>query len=118
MKGLHLLADLSDCIQNTYLLDNSIKLKNKCLGLIEGSGLTVIRHIFHKFEPQGITGIIILAESHVALHTWPEKNALTLDIYVCNYTTDNEEKAMKLLTYIVETFKPEKTRFTTCNRGE
>ena len=54
----------------------------------------------------------------MALHTWPEKNALTLDIYVCNYTTDNEEKAMKLLTYIVETFKPEKTRFTTCNRGE
>lgn len=43
---------------------------------------------FHKFEPQGITGVVILEESHIAIHTWPEKEYIAIDIFTCGEHTD------------------------------
>ena len=58
-----------------------------------GSGLTVVGESFYQFEPQGVTGTVLLAESHIAIHTWPEAGFVTVDVYVCNLTTDNTAKA-------------------------
>ena len=46
--------------------------------------MTVVGDSFHQFEPQGVTGTVLLAESHLAIHTWPEQGFVTIDVYVCN----------------------------------
>jgi hypothetical protein len=57
---------------------------------VAGSGLTPVGELFHRFEPGGgVTGVVLLAESHLAVHTWPELGAVTMDVYVCNFSGDN-----------------------------
>ena len=56
------------------------------------AGLTVVGDAFYQFEPQGVTGTVLLAESHLAIHTWPERSFVTVDVYVCNLATDNSDK--------------------------
>ena len=63
--------------------------------------LTTVGEVSCSFQPQGISAVILLEESHVALHFWPEEGKVTIDIHVCDYQQDNQEKAKllaKLLT--------------------
>ena len=71
-------------------------LRALCLAAVEASGLTIVGDSFYQFQPQGVTGTVLLAESHVAIHTWPEAGFVTVDVYVCNYTTDNTAKAERV----------------------
>jgi len=59
---------------------------------LEASGMTVLDDIVHQFEPQGTTAVWILAESHMAIHTYPEANFIALDIFTCG-NEGNPEKA-------------------------
>ncbi len=61
---------------------------------------------------------MLLAESHLALHTWPELQAVTLDVYVCNYSTDNSEKASRLLNSLVRLFDPDEANRQSLERGQ
>jgi spermidine synthase len=76
------------------------------------SGLTAVHDLFYQFEPAenedagGVTGTVLLAESHLAIHTWPELSAVTLDVYVCNFSTDNRSKAQQLLEGVISLFQP------------
>jgi S-adenosylmethionine/arginine decarboxylase-like enzyme len=60
---------------------------------------------------------VVLAESHLAIHTWPERTAATLDVYVCNFTADNSDKAEKLYAFLCEGLKPEDTMVERIWRG-
>ncbi|MFN4195262.1 MAG: S-adenosylmethionine decarboxylase family protein [Thermosynechococcus sp.] len=74
--------------------------------------------LFHQFgEAGGVTGAVVLAESHLAIHTWPEKRYVTLDVYVCNYSQDNRGKAQALFDQLVAVFDPELPR-TQCVERE
>ena len=75
---------------------------------IEKNGLTILKKYFHKFgKDDGITGYILLAESHVAIHTWPERdNYISFDIFVCNLNSDNTTKAKKIYEEVVKGFNP------------
>jgi spermidine synthase len=73
---------------------------------------------FHQFEGSGFTGTVVLAESHLAIHTWPERSGLTLDVYVCNYSADNSDKARKLFDAVVAWFDPAESALTAVDRGE
>lgn len=92
-------------------------LRLRCIAAIEGSGLTIVGERFHQFDPQGVTGAVILAESHLAIHTWPEIGSVTVDVYVCNYTTDNSAKAEAVFEALQAVFKPEHSRFQAIHRG-
>lgn len=124
MQGLHLTADLSGCKKNLGLMTDVEGLRTTCLRLVEASGLTAVNEVFHAFpgteqdETGGITGTVLLAESHLALHTWPELQAVTLDVYVCNYSTDNSEKASRLLNSLVRLFDPEEANRQSLERGQ
>jgi len=124
MQGLHLTADLAGCRQNLSLMTDVDTLRSTCLDLVHASGLTVVGELFHAFpgltagESGGITGTVLLAESHLALHTWPEQQAVTLDVYVCNFSTDNSSKATLLLDSLVDLFKPEDSNRQSLLRGE
>ena len=59
-------------------------------------GLTMVGELAFTFQPQGVSAIALLAESHVALHFWPEKGKVTIDIHVCDFEQGNQVKAEQL----------------------
>jgi spermidine synthase len=123
MQGIHLTADLSGCQKNLKLMSDESGLRQACLDLVTSCGLTVVGDTFVAFpgvgdSPGGVTGTILLAESHLALHTWPEQSAVTLDIYVCNFSTDNSKKASQLLDAMTAMFDPAQAHHQSLQRGE
>ncbi len=111
MHGLHLTADLYGCQCDSALLTEASRLERLCREAVEAAALTIVDEKFFTFpdyqgEPGGVTGAVLLAESHLALHTWPERNGVTLDVYVCNFSTDNSPKAEKLLADLIAAFAP------------
>ena len=122
MQGLHLTADLFDCACPRELLIDRGALQEACIRLVRRSGLTVVGDDFHQFadfesDPGGVTGLVLLAESHLAVHTWPELGAVTLDVYVCNFKHDNTTKAQTLTDTLVELFCPERSNRNSLQRG-
>ena len=97
--GLHLIGDFFECSCNLNIFTDSKFLENTHVRLLLTMlVLTEVGKFFHQFDGEGgVTGMIVLAESHMSLHTWPEKKYVTLDVYVCSYTQDNREKAKNLL---------------------
>ncbi len=111
MQGLHLTADLYRCSCDDNLLVVADRLADLCRTLVEHAGLNIVDEKFFTFPdyeggPGGVTGAVLLAESHLALHTWPERRGVTLDVYVCNFTTDNSMKAERLLDNLIIEFAP------------
>ena len=66
---------------------------------------------------EGVTGTVLLAESHLAIHTWPERSFVTVDVYVCNLATDNSEKAKRLFSALEAQLKPARTKYQVIHRG-
>lgn len=113
MQGLHLTADLYGCRCGPALLVEAARLADTCRRAVQASGLTLVDEKFFTFpdyqgQPGGVTGAVLLAESHIAVHTWPERASVTLDVYVCNFTTDNSRKAEQLLDDLIVAFIPER----------
>jgi S-adenosylmethionine decarboxylase len=117
MDGIHLLGEWYDCPAETPEFTRADALRKLCLDATRASGLTVVGDAFHQFEPQGVTGTVLLAESHLAIHTWPEYGFVTVDVYVCNLATDNSAKAELLFRALESGLKPQRTRYQTIHRG-
>jgi S-adenosylmethionine decarboxylase proenzyme len=111
VKGLHIIADLYNC-QKGDLLVSSENLRALCVKTCQETGLTVLGEHFYQFngadgtQEGGATGAVVLAESHLAIHTWPERDGATLDVYVCNYTADNTSKAEAVYAALINALKP------------
>jgi S-adenosylmethionine decarboxylase len=123
MNGLHLTADLHGCLLAQPAMTDLAALRTLCLGAVIAAGLTPVGELFHRFpqiseEPQGITGVVLLAESHVAVHTWPERDAVTLDVYVCNFEADNSARAEVLLDALLQGFAPARVDRHALQRGQ
>ena len=118
MEGLHLIADWHECQCDKKSLINLTEIQAICLKTCLAHGLTPVTHAFHSFGSEsGVTGAVVLAESHLALHTWPEKNAVTLDIYVCNYRADNSQNARNTYDSLRRHFQPGKIVCQEIHRG-
>lgn len=122
MQGLHLTADLYQCRSEPDFLVDEPRLAATCRSLTEAVELTVVGEKWVTFpecqgQPGGVTGMLLLAESHLAIHTWPERAAVTLDVYACNFNTDNSAKVEKLTSDLIARFAPEETRINRIMRG-
>ncbi|MFA7664945.1 MAG: polyamine aminopropyltransferase [Burkholderiaceae bacterium] len=122
MQGLHLTADLYGCQCDASLLIEADSLARLCRQAVADAGLTIVDEKFFTFpdwdgQPGGVTGAVLLAESHLALHTWPERNGVTLDVYVCNFSTDNSPKAEQLLDDLIVAFAPHQQNTNRILRG-
>lgn len=111
MQGLHLTADLSLCQCNAHWLTDADLLLAACVQAVQSAGLQAVNQLVHSFPasaegPGGVTATVLLAESHLCVHTWPEKAAVTLDVYVCNFGGDNSAKAHALMDVLVAHFAP------------
>lgn len=123
MQGLHLTADLYGCRCAAALLAEPTRLADLCRTHTAAAGLTLVGEKWHKFsshagQPGGVTGMLLLAESHLAVHTWPERAGVTLDVYVCNFTEDNSAKARQLLEDLLAGFVPGQAQRQQLLRGE
>jgi len=118
MDGLHLTADLSHC-EPAMLMTDSAVLRALCLRAVVDAGLQPVGDLFHRFPaPGGVTGVVLLAESHLAVHTWPELASVTIDVYVCNVGTDNSSRAHALLAALVDAFGAGAVQRRALQRGQ
>jgi S-adenosylmethionine decarboxylase len=118
MHGLHLTADLRGCSPETPALTDPHALRRACLAAVESAALQPVGELFHTFpDAGGVTGVVLLAESHLAVHTWPELAAVTLDVYVCNFGADNSHKARALLDSLIAHFAPQHVQQHAIERG-
>ena len=122
MQGLHLTADLYDCACAGPWLTRADDLGAACLDAVRAAGLTPVGQLFHRFAdtsggPGGITATVLLAESHLCVHTWPERRGVTLDVYVCNFSGDRSRAAEQLMDALLVLFQPARTERHALRRG-
>ena len=92
--GTHLLLELKDC--NPQLLDDLDYIRESLIQTAKDIGAHVVGESFHQFSPQGVTGILSIAESHISIHTWPEYGYAAADIFSCGTSFRPREAANKL----------------------
>lgn len=122
MKGLHLTADLHGCRCDAAWLTDATRLGERCLQAVQASGLQGVASLFHTFPashhgPGGVTATVLLAESHLCVHTWPEQCAVTLDVYVCNFGGDHSARAHVLMEALLALFAPTQVQRHALARG-
>lgn len=79
--GTHLLLDLHGV--DAALLDDVDTVADLLAAAATAGGATVVDRCLHRFSPQGVSGVVVLAESHVAIHTWPEHGVAAVDVFTC-----------------------------------
>lgn len=112
MNGLHLIADIYRCRSSAGLLTERAELEALCVEGCRNAGLTPLGAYFYQFldeqgDAAGVTGTVVLAESHLAIHTWPETGDVTLDVYVCNFSRDNSGRARQVFAAVIDALAPE-----------
>ena len=93
-NGRHLILDLYDC--DPGLLDDYEELKRLLVASLVMAKATILRVIGEKFEPQGVTILALLSESHASIHTWPELGYAAIDLYTCGEKTETHKAAQFL----------------------
>ncbi|MEO0814400.1 MAG: adenosylmethionine decarboxylase, partial [Myxococcota bacterium] len=79
--GRHLIAEFYGCA--SHILNDAEKIQAHMLAAAQAIGATIVGETFHKFSPQGVSGSVVIAESHLSIHTWPENGYVSVDIYTC-----------------------------------
>jgi S-adenosylmethionine decarboxylase len=109
--GVHHIAELCEC--NADLLNNSEYISTSLRQAVEHANATLIEEVKYEFTPQGITAVCLLSESHISIHTWPEKGYAAVDIFTCGDHTA-PGVACQFMADALESKKP---KFTVINRG-
>ena len=110
--GDHYLVDLHGC--DAELIARVEPTEKALLDAAERCGSTIIEHHFHQFTPQGASGVILIAESHISVHTWPENGFVAVDIF-----TSGTRMQPEIAIEILETaFKAERVDVVCISRGD
>jgi S-adenosylmethionine decarboxylase len=109
--GYHYIIELYEC-KPEMLRDAAIleKILHNC---VKDSGATEIGRLFHKFSPQGVSGVILISESHFSIHTWPEHGYAAVDFFTCNPNVN----VKKAYDYLVHQLYAENSTITEIKRG-
>ncbi len=109
--GRHLLVELHDCDREA--LNDLDLIREAMLKAAVDCGAVVLGESFHRFSPQGVSGVVVIAESHISIHTWPEHGYAAADVFTCG-TSVNPEIAAKVL---IEKLKSKNHTLTEIKRG-
>jgi len=109
--GTHLLVELRDC--NPAILKNLEEVRDALVSAAKEAKATVIDISFHEFNPFGISGMVVIAESHLSIHTWPEYNYAAVDIFTCGDVIKPEVAAAS----IIERFECKNPSMVEMKRG-
>ncbi len=108
--GIHLIAEF----WNGKIIDDSKKIEGILIGAAKEAKCTPLKAVVHKFLPQGITGVVLLSESHIALHSWPEINYLAIDIFTCG----DKMMPYQAFKYLKKEFQPKRVEIKEIKRGK
>ncbi|MBK1830032.1 adenosylmethionine decarboxylase [Verrucomicrobiaceae bacterium R5-34] len=108
--GVHYLLECADCAP--ALLTELPLLKQTLEQAARQAGATVVETVLHQFNPHGLSGVVVIAESHIAIHTWPEHGYAALDVFTCGLP----EIAENITTQLLDAFKPGKHTLTRLER--
>jgi len=113
LKGLgrHLIVEMWGV--DPALLDDEERLREMLLKAAEAAGGRIIGVLFHKFNPQGVTGVVAIAESHISIHTWPEHGYAAIDIFTCGSHVD----PWKAFEYSMRELRPRSVNVFEIKRG-
>ncbi|MFN3740070.1 MAG: adenosylmethionine decarboxylase [Thermodesulfovibrionales bacterium] len=109
--GIHLLVELRDC--NPDILKNLGEVRDALVTAAKRAKATIIDVSFHEFNPFGISGMVIIAESHLSIHTWPEYGYAAVDIFTCGDTIKPEVAA----EYLIKRFESKNPSIVEMKRG-
>ncbi len=109
--GRHVLAELYGC--EPSMLDSVKVVQDMMVRAALAAGAEVREVAFHKFSPQGVSGVVVISESHLAIHTWPELGYAAVDVFTCGDRVDPWDACK----YIVEGFKADHYTATEMKRG-
>lgn len=109
--GFHYVVEAAGC--DAEILGDAGKIREIFLKAAEVSNMEVKSSYFFKFSPTGVSGVVIVAESHISVHTWPERGYAALDVYTCGEKA-NPEKAVD---YILEQFGAKYAHVSEIKRG-
>lgn len=109
--GTHILLDLKDC--DREMLNDLSLVRDALISAAQEVGAKILGESFHKFSPQGVTGVLPIAESHFCVHTWPEHSYAAVDVFTCNQSIDIERVAESL----IGKFKSRNPSIMVVNRG-
>jgi S-adenosylmethionine decarboxylase len=109
--GIHLLVELRDC--NPEILKNLGEVRDALVTAAKRAKATIIDVSFHEFNPFGISGMVIIAESHLSIHTWPEYGYAAVDIFTCGDTIKPEVAA----EYLIKRFESKNPSIVEMKRG-
>lgn len=84
--GRHLLSEFYDCEPN--ILNNVTLIERVMAEAATIAGATIVQKTFHHFSPYGVSGVVVIAESHLAIHTWPEYGYAAVDLFTCGDSVD------------------------------
>ncbi len=109
--GRHLLLELFDC--DADALNNLEAVKSALIEAAKRAQATIVDVVFHEFNPFGISGVVVIAESHLSIHTWPEYRYAAVDIFSCGDVLQPEIAA----NYLIEQFGAERASVVEVQRG-
>ena len=106
----HLLVEYHGC--DSAKLNDVDAVKVMMEQAAKAAGATVVNAVFHRFEPQGVSGVVVIEESHLSIHTWPEAGYAAVDFYTCGDCTPEKSHA-----FLVECLQPKDTHKLMVRRG-
>ncbi|MBE8365081.1 adenosylmethionine decarboxylase [Leptospira borgpetersenii] len=109
--GKHVIAEFYECDYET--INNHELVEDIMLKSVDLSGATTIKSVFHRFSPYGVSGVVVVSESHFAIHTWPEYGYCAVDVFTCGDLIDNQAA----LDYLKEKFGSKNVSVAEMKRG-
>ncbi|HYE83805.1 MAG TPA: adenosylmethionine decarboxylase [Clostridia bacterium] len=109
--GRHILAEIYGC--SFDILNNKDRIQKIMVDASLEAGAEVREVAFHKFSPQGVSGVVVISESHLTIHTWPELGYAAVDVFTCGETVNPWDAC----NYLTEKLKAEHMTATEVKRG-
>jgi len=109
--GKHLLIEYYGCALE--VINREDRIREAMLDAAKRANATIVADVFHRFNPHGISGVVVIAESHVAIHTWPEHRCASVDVFSCS----DKMNISVIESYLKDVFRAERSVSTEFDRG-
>ena len=109
--GRHLLLELYEC--DPELLAQTAPVEQILKDAAVAAGATIVQSTFHQFNPYGVSGVVVIAESHITIHTWPEHGYAAVDVFTCDFQMQMDRMEAQL----VSAFRPGRHERSLLERG-
>jgi S-adenosylmethionine decarboxylase proenzyme len=109
--GIHILAEFYDCPPQP--LSDAAFIEKEMINAALAANATIVTSDFHHFSPLGVSGVVVIAESHLAIHTWPEFGYCAVDVFTCGETVDPQDA----LDYLVKSLGAGRYDYNKVRRG-